>query len=797
MNIIDRKGTFVSREGHEYRITITRYVNLDEDEDGENYRWTEGAPLQVAACEIEWEQTELHDVVQGSACTLTLVSDTDRRFIDLYAEGSQRVGLVIERRHPLGSWDVYWRGTLDPEQYEEPYSAATDYEVTLVFSDFGRLGRLPYKLNDTYSTGEPERVNLWGMLARAFAGEAGMDDVTAQTELEFELPGGGFAALGAEPVAIDERALLDDDGEPLTWREAVEAVLLPLGLRVVQVAGVAVVYDIESAWYIDSHSTIQWQDTDQVLGVDHVYRAIEVNYSPGGDNTVADASVERDSLSSPQTTYTYWLHPDSKPHPPVDTAFRVRVSETAYKPGMLMGAGGFTMSASVTIPGTTATVPAGNVQSLPWYFASDRAYGGDDSSGVIAWMCDPEHTDVKSPVVGLAIPNPDHRDSAGAYDQLPTSALVSVEPRHVNVTDTVAHVLRLSVEMLFDARYNPFDSDTDDGDGEAMDKYWARVYVPCRLWLEGDDGSVWHYANNDIKEGDGFVSPLVPWLDVPGAGWVSGAGGWGRMWLCWYDWDTPGSRCGVKGWSTNRPCAGRKTSAAAPYWHKRRGDGEYIPLPPVSGTLHFEIGAGVYPAGGYGIVSGGFKGTAIKYGNNVWWNGPDNHTDNPLIIACARWHAYRSIAIEAVDEYGRVPDGDEDTLSYRADIDADAADVLSLDTRMGSVGGTPAGCVRLYYEDGGTGAPVSRLRLIGKTGIIEHWLIARLAGQYDHRRAALQGTVAPESASMTQTICEASSPQGTLYLCTGKTEYLADDETEAHFVEVTESKFYPVENATD
>ncbi len=66
---------------------------------------------------IEWGDTDPTEVVEGSTATLRLISPGDRTFADLYTVDP--LGVVVEVK---ASGAVVWRGSMEPELYEEPYS---------------------------------------------------------------------------------------------------------------------------------------------------------------------------------------------------------------------------------------------------------------------------------------------------------------------------------------------------------------------------------------------------------------------------------------------------------------------------------------------------------------------------------------------------------------------------------------------------------------------------------------------------------------------------------------------------
>lgn len=863
MNIIARRGRFAASDGTLYRVTILRPASGQDEDlyyDDLGLDWDDSHPddLDIVGCEIEWEDSPLHEAMQGSTCTLTVVSDRDRRFTDLYTEGRTQhpPRILIERweyfkplatpivpasaeaarvipiepeypwesqvvikypgfsgetglarpwlrpdlipddviAHLTGRWVTYWRGMLDPEQYEEPYAAKTDYEVQLVFSDFGRLRRLPY----SSLSSDPRQSVSW-LLEMAFVSLARLDAVGLNTALDVELSrdddgGADTGAFSDHMLYFDERPLLPDedeaadpDSEPVTWGDAIESLLQPLGLRVTQVHGQAIVYDLPTiaADGVQGAATVRWSSDDQVLGVGPIYRAITVKYDAGGDDTLCDAALDVDHMGTTVNAYIFplELRPGGK------TAFVLHTHNTCDPAPLRLNTTCRTKTvAGVTVPGTSQTIPAGDVIAPHYYFDIEPMFGGEDCTGIIAYLCNQNNKIANVPVLGRCIPNAGHTTSAGAYDQL-TGPLLSVAPMRFVRTERCAS-LKISVEMLLDARCDPFDGGDKEPDkslGIFMDQYWNVVHIPCRLWIEGDDGSVWHYANDTDRRS--------AYYDCRGrgntpAGWKSGAGAYGEMWLSYYDWDEPTTRCGVKGWSVNKPCRGYKCTDPSPLWHKKRGEGEYVPQPPVSGTLHFEIGVGADPR---------------KAGENMrtwWYNTRDNTraegTVNPYIIHSARWHAYRSVSIEGVDYYGRPTGkrGETDSeITYRATLNNDAAETLDLDTIYGSAIDTPAGARGLYYAPGGDygSQPIQRIGWNGTYDTIESWLICNLGAQYDGRHTVLEGTV--DAAPMTIGLREPSSPQDTIYLCTAKTEDLATGEITARFTEISTPKYYP-SNAT-
>lgn len=114
------------------------------------------APIRLAyenPLVIEWRGDELFDPIVRSRATLRVLSDTDRRFIDLYSSGGRDVFLAVYRNKKL-----YWIGSIEPEQYEEPYSYKENYITELTFNDLAVLERTKFRLRGRMSVADLVRA---------------------------------------------------------------------------------------------------------------------------------------------------------------------------------------------------------------------------------------------------------------------------------------------------------------------------------------------------------------------------------------------------------------------------------------------------------------------------------------------------------------------------------------------------------------------------------------------------------------------------------------------------------------
>ena len=257
--------------------------------------WT-GAVTEVNAAAdpatLEWSDTEKFDTVQGSALTLRLISATDRQFVSLYTVKHGDIAVDLYRNGSL-----YWSGTLDPEQYEEPYATRDGYEVTLTFSDFGILDRLKWS-GEGFKTVRSVIEQCISALGITYNG----------INYNYALKRSASTPLSLTAITIPSANFFDEDGEPMTLRDVLEETLKPFGFRCMQRGGVVRIYDLE--WLRQqAASLITWASTDQSLTVDKVYNDVVVTFSPYAKSGIADGTLETaDVLKNPPNGHAYYTH---------------------------------------------------------------------------------------------------------------------------------------------------------------------------------------------------------------------------------------------------------------------------------------------------------------------------------------------------------------------------------------------------------------------------------------------------------------------------------------------------------
>ena len=262
---------FVAKDDSIVRVQIfNRNVAADFDGTGSSawayFSWYH-ADWRMPAEEpivIEWSGDK-KDTIIGSTCTVTLVSPYDRALQKMYTTDPHLWCCLVSRK-AVGADDFrdVWFGWLDPEFYEEPFVANKDYDVTLTFSDFGVLKRLNVfsPFNQSYGLFTMNQmINCALAQIDATCGNYTYEQQPRYTQYtSTELTDGTMVIGGGLQVQIAN--FTDEDGEVMTWYDALEAILKPLALRIEQRAGRYYLYDINA---VVSNST-PWITRSQLDG---------------------------------------------------------------------------------------------------------------------------------------------------------------------------------------------------------------------------------------------------------------------------------------------------------------------------------------------------------------------------------------------------------------------------------------------------------------------------------------------------------------------------------------------------
>lgn len=708
-------GEFLSRAGITWRVEILQeadqafasvgVLNFEADE-----------PLL-----IEWKKTDKEEVLCGSTATIRVESPGDRTYEDLYTIEVGKIRMDVYRAGQL-----YWSGALDPEFYEEPYEKARYYPVSFTFSDFGILDRLKYNLADMQTL----YAILTDALIRGTINYTSIDQSLISTYL-----GENKLTLGSLRVRSDN--FYDEDGEASTLKEAVEGILQPLGLRLVQRNGRIWVYDLNGLYNLASQAQIGWNGSSQTMGTDKVANNVKITwntYAQGGNQAPEDCwtqDVDANLVNINQlNTRSY--------HGSEYISFHYSTSMYDWFDATDAG---FTLWLSST--GKNAEIPD---TSRAKFYKIVEQNDGTESEGIAVY-----YTSVHGWATGGGSNYQEHLEYRGNLDgRLPgnqtacggklfKSAEVWVPP----VDNAGGLLLRIGLNALIDCRFNPFEqaatlvqgikggwfsSGVPGVEQDQWEKDWKAhgtfVYVPVTIKFQPDgSNTVYVWDNRDVVT-RAVSSPVTTLAQTYGSWKVYRPNDdenppiWG--YLCWYNPDDRRDDCGVLGWKKNHPALNPHNGAVTTILRKA-GDGQYIPYPDSTrgGKLWMEV-----RRGGWIIADDGSDLSNYGATNDLWgkfW-----------------WALFQLPEFEIMNRQQFDAAINTDDVEYQAEINAAAKESITLDTICGThADGVPT--ARGAYFNVSTGKQVKELTRAGRTTQAEELLIGTLYSQYAQRRTVLSG----------------------------------------------------------
>lgn len=297
---------------------------------------------------------KLDPVVCGKA-TIHILSDEDRRYIDLYSVSGYDVILVVWRDGKL-----FWSGTIDPELYQEPFNRKKNYFVDLTFNDLSMLKRCKFDMKGVKSIKDVIQY----LVSQAHAGREWLKSMPLP-KIEYHVSTEARTSLHGEPgewihKANTLSALCVDtlnfyDGEAMVSYDVLEFILKSFRLRIEQRNGVYHVYDINSLCDATRYPYIVKSD-DAELMADKVYNNITLTVKMNElSEMYPGVSVK---VKKPSTT---WRFPrlDTKEFDAYEMLF---ASDTSAK-----------------------IIPYPNVDEAPLLFETKPVTVGTNESGVAMW----------------------------------------------------------------------------------------------------------------------------------------------------------------------------------------------------------------------------------------------------------------------------------------------------------------------------------------------------------------------------------------------------------------------------
>lgn len=491
------------------------------------------------AVSLEWKELDKLEVIRSSSATIKLLCADDRKFTDLYTTSIKAVRADIYRAGSL-----YWSGTMDTEQYEEPYYLPKGYVVTLTFSDFGVLERLKYSAAGFVS------INSF---ISSCVSQCGFSYGGITNYISTKLSSTDTADVFDELSVVSDN-FYDEDGEADDLKKALEYVLQPFGAMIQQKAGHIYVFDYNTISDLTS-SRVRWTRRNSTLSVDKVYNNAKITLSPYAKATLIDGTVDVDSVGN---------------YPSI----AVPLDESSGTGNLT----GFTIYATDTGKGLT--------KSAGKFFRIDPDYSASEEAG-IAWTIKHKVNGVFS--LALSTSAASNSTSGTIFKNSARTYIAKL-----NDNSYSKYRLNISLDLLCSARMNPFEeasTNNEKGDEENLKKNVNIIYVPCRITLyDSSNAAICHFVNSNIKD-----SASIP----VATGWVSGAStSWDDCYLAWYDTSDLQGGSPVGGWQTNKPTVGHY-DGDLPTAYKRAGSGYGIVLPKInsgyySGWIEVEIADGLY-----------------------------------------------------------------------------------------------------------------------------------------------------------------------------------------------------------
>lgn len=724
---------------------------------------------------IEWGEHQKYDVLAGSSATLKIISPGDRSFLDLYTVKYGEIRMDVYRDS-----QIYWRGCIDTELYEEPYEKFNDYDVTLTFSDFNELNRIPFDMPVGFTS-------ISDILVAAFEKTqcVNSDSLYIETAAVGTTYNLGLKILSTAYLRTDN--FYKEDGEAETWANVVEGILQPLAVHVTQYRGRTYYYDYhtlinlevptESILYaIPYHRKIEWSSTQQNLSIDKTYNNIKITFSPYAQAAnVLPAECWSDSIETNREDTsinelagrnigdaTIWTYPLRDERPQFKTP-------------------GFTLWTSSKCKNITLSGGRKVFKIVP-------QYDGNDCQGVVAcWNAFMKYTDpgqYPSPNNPYLYPidrleygwNPIDR-----WDYIPD--MVLFETSHVLLppqsTDTPMQ-LRLTMEVLVDCRINPFEDPFgykiggDSNCKAGMDRFNARaqfLYIPVKIHYKPFNSDAEYVYDNTrmIEHG----SDITSYERTMQGEWVVDDGG-AFCWLAYYITEAEERQKGTAlcKWVKNRQTIdvhGLRLDTML----MNIEDGQYIPYI----DLALNRGGEVWIE----VMGRGWR--VARYDATM---GSDDHNKfTDLVMNNLSFALCKLPELELLNQNLFDQELANNDVVYNAQVNADAKEELSINTICGTyVAGVPSARGTYYTE---LGMQILKMWRAGRLAAAEELLCGTLYSQYAERHICLTGECELKGVRALSFVEQ--NQEGKKFICVSESQNLIADTMDAKFIEYSPDEY--------
>ena len=452
---------------------------------------------------ISWGERTKLEPIESSSVTLNLFSDADRKFIDLY---QVKVGAVILLVYRNGQ--LYWSGTLDTELYEEPYQDRANYAVSMTFSDFAILERKRFSGKGV--------ISISDIVTQALgASEMQYGELVKHISTYYN-----DAPITLGELYINSENFYDEEGEPLSLFAVLDGVLQPLALKIRQKNGRIFIYDLNALYSNFTPQQVKWSSKTSTLSVDTIYNNANITFSPYADTVIYGSNIQYGAIKPTNTEGT--LVPISSGYKAED-GFKVYLADTGDKSLTLSGGAKFVK---------IEPVHSGSQEAAVAYSARVNKYGSGDLTSI----------------EGLDMPMDCHPNKKTHKTIITTSPKYIVSPEEYRKD----YSLKITLDMLFDVRYNPFEDPAGDNDEGNWDKLqnWSNIaYLGVKLYLTNEEGVITHHYDNSDAYGSEAFGGFGKW-------WTGKPNNHEECYLCFYNIDDRKSKSGLGGWQKNKPIIG-------------------------------------------------------------------------------------------------------------------------------------------------------------------------------------------------------------------------------------------------
>lgn len=741
-------GEFLSRAGVCWRVEILQ----DADSAFASIGVLTFEPDE--ALTIDWKHTDKEDVICGSEATLRIESPGDRTYENLYTIEPGKIRMDVYRENIL-----YWSGALDPEFYEEPYEKASKYVVTLTFSDFGILDRLKYNLSGMQTL----QAILVDALKRSTVNYIDLDADTYCTTYFADSKKANLAAL-----SIRSENFYDEDAEPSTLKEVIEGILQPLALKMIQRCGRIYVYDLNGL-HAAARRAIVWDGDSQTMGVDKVANNVKINFSPYSSAELinndlkfgGEYSAEMVNLLAERGHNYYSYYPDY-------SAEHRQGSNWDYN---LIN---FTIFLSSKGKGVAYVNPSAR------YFHILPLVGGASECDGIAWAFHSGGHGALTTGWPKSILNSVSKISSTVIMRTNKVFLPKLDDNAAN------YKVRLTLEMLMDARYNPF---TTDNDGNEKGNYnnvkvwtgWAFVPISVTLYDE-ENKALCHYVNSPIAR-----TASIGHLGYAKGSWQPGAGSFGDAFLEYYNTQDRKEDAGIQGWKANRHCIGRpdhnnrKNTTYGTYngfyiydSFLQMADGEYMPYPTQGGYLEVTVYSGV---------------NCYDYGESTDFD-TTGQWDKKALYSKIRWLLYKAPKVELVKNNLIFDAAELDDVEYSGYINKAAKEEISIDTICGTANKVCPTAKGIYCRT----ADNLQVQTLKRAGVIDHpekLFIGTLYSQFAERKTTLSGEAVIDTGGLC--IYTERNQPGKVFMMSGEVQDVITDTTDGEYTEFNADEYEAIE----